>query len=117
MEINLVGKTAFVTGGNIGIGRGVSLALARCGADVALTYFSHSEEGEATVSASAVKSYASEAFTHNAGSAIQVLGGTGFTLESEVHLYLKRAKANEMAFGDPAYHRERVVQLLATNNI
>ena len=51
MEINLVGKTAFITGGNIGIGRGVSLALARCGADVALTYFSHPEEGEATVKA------------------------------------------------------------------
>ena len=72
----------------------------------------HGQESEATVSASAVKSYASEAFTHNADSAIQVLGGTGFTLESEVHLYLKRAKANEMAFGDPVYHRERVVQLL-----
>ena len=51
MEINLAGKTAFVTGGNIGIGRGVSLSLARCGADVALTYFSHPEEGEETVKA------------------------------------------------------------------
>jgi NAD(P)-dependent dehydrogenase (short-subunit alcohol dehydrogenase family) len=37
MEITLAGKTAFVTGGNIGIGRAVSLALAKCGADVALT--------------------------------------------------------------------------------
>ncbi len=51
MKINLAGKTAFVTGGNIGIGRAVSLSLARCGADVALTYFSHHEEGEATVKA------------------------------------------------------------------
>ena len=51
MEISLAGKTAFVTGGNIGIGRAVSLSLARCGADVALTYFSHQEEGEATVKA------------------------------------------------------------------
>jgi len=41
MDLNLAGKTAFVTGGNIGIGRAVSLALARCGADVALTYYSH----------------------------------------------------------------------------
>lgn len=49
MEINLTGKTAFVTGGNIGIGRAVAISLARCGADVALTYFSHQEEGEATV--------------------------------------------------------------------
>jgi len=51
MELNLAGKTAFVTGGNIGIGRAVSLSLARCGADVALTYFSHSAEGEETVKA------------------------------------------------------------------
>ena len=37
MEINLKGKTALVTGGNIGIGRAISLALARSGADVAIT--------------------------------------------------------------------------------
>ncbi len=49
MQIDLKGKTALVTGGNLGIGRGVALALARCGADVALTYFSHREEGEETV--------------------------------------------------------------------
>lgn len=51
MELSLGGKTAFVTGGNIGIGRAVSLLLARCGADVVLTYFSHQTEGEETVKA------------------------------------------------------------------
>jgi len=49
MNINLSGRTAFVTGGNLGLGRGMSLALAECGADVALTYYSHKEEGEETV--------------------------------------------------------------------
>ena len=49
MKLDLTGKTAFVTGGNIGIGRAMSLALAKCGAVVALTYFSHKEEGEETV--------------------------------------------------------------------
>lgn len=49
MDLNLAGKTAFVTGGNIGIGRAVSLAFARCGADVALTYYSHETEGQETV--------------------------------------------------------------------
>lgn len=39
MEINLSGKTALVTGGNIGIGGEISLALAKSGADVAITYF------------------------------------------------------------------------------
>jgi 3-oxoacyl-[acyl-carrier protein] reductase len=51
MELSLHGKTAFITGGNIGIGRAVSMALARCGADVALTYYSHQQEGEQTVEA------------------------------------------------------------------
>ena len=49
MNIDLSGRTAFVTGGNLGIGRGVACALAECGADVALTYYSHKEEGEETV--------------------------------------------------------------------
>lgn len=49
MELSLKGKTAFVTGGNIGIGRAVSLAFAHCGADVALTYYSHEREGQETV--------------------------------------------------------------------
>lgn len=48
MEIKLAGRTAFVTGGNAGIGRAISLALAHHGANVALTFFSHPAEGEAT---------------------------------------------------------------------
>lgn len=49
MKIDLSGRTAFVTGGNLGIGRGVARALAECGVDVALSYYSHREEGEETV--------------------------------------------------------------------
>jgi alkylation response protein AidB-like acyl-CoA dehydrogenase len=40
------------------------------------------------------------------------LGGTGFSWEHDIHLYLKRAKANEAALGDPVYHREQIVQML-----
>lgn len=39
MHINLSGKTAVVTGGNVGIGRALSLVLARCEAQVAITYY------------------------------------------------------------------------------
>lgn len=42
----LAGKTALVTGGGIGIGREIAAELARCGAQVALTYLTHSPEQE-----------------------------------------------------------------------
>ena len=49
MRANLSGKVAFVTGGAIGIGREIALQLARSGADVALSWYSHEQEGEAVV--------------------------------------------------------------------
>ncbi|MBI5302858.1 MAG: SDR family oxidoreductase [Chloroflexi bacterium] len=51
MEINLKGKKAVVTGGNIGIGRAISRALACAGADVAITYFDDDEEAAKTIRA------------------------------------------------------------------
>lgn len=49
MPIDLSGKTALVTGGSIGIGRGIALALAESGADIALTYLSHAGEASEAV--------------------------------------------------------------------
>lgn len=37
-EINLAGRTALVTGASRGIGRGIAIALARAGADIAVNY-------------------------------------------------------------------------------
>lgn len=47
MSVELSGKAAFVTGGAIGIGREIALELARSGADVAVTWYTHEEEGQA----------------------------------------------------------------------
>jgi len=38
LDLNLAGKTALVTGGSRGIGRGCAVALARCGVDVAIGF-------------------------------------------------------------------------------
>jgi len=72
----------------------------------------YADPKEAALAASVVKAYCSEIYTNASASAIQILGGTGFSWDHEIHLYLKRAKANELALGDPTYHREQLVQLL-----
>ena len=46
---SLSGKIALVTGGSRGIGRGIALALASAGADVAINYVSSEEEAEKVV--------------------------------------------------------------------
>lgn len=72
----------------------------------------HADEKEAALAASAVKAYCAEAYTKVTASALQVHGGIGFTWENDIHLFLKRAKGNELSLGDPAFHREKIVQLL-----
>jgi alkylation response protein AidB-like acyl-CoA dehydrogenase len=46
------------------------------------------------------------------GDAIQVHGGIGFTWEHDIHLYYRRALANEVTFGSAPLHREAVAQQL-----
>jgi alkylation response protein AidB-like acyl-CoA dehydrogenase len=45
-------------------------------------------------------------------SGIQLHGGIGMTWEHDLRLYMKRAKASEIVFGDAAWHRERVASLM-----
>lgn len=61
---------------------------------------------------SIAKSYVSEAYSNLAGEALQIHGGIGFTWEHDVHLYLRRAKSDEVLYGDPAWHRERICTLV-----
>jgi len=51
MNDDLREKTAVITGSGRGIGRGIALALARRGCNIAVNYFRHREEAEATVAA------------------------------------------------------------------
>ncbi|MGH2793461.1 MAG: acyl-CoA dehydrogenase family protein, partial [Actinomycetota bacterium] len=67
---------------------------------------------DASIAASMAKAYACDAYRRVASSGIQVHGGIGFTWEHDMHLYFKRAKASEAAFGSADYHRERLAGLL-----
>lgn len=62
--------------------------------------------------AAMAKGYCSDSYFFNAGSAIQLYGGVGFTWEYDVHLYFKRAKSSELYLGSGAYQRELVAQML-----
>jgi alkylation response protein AidB-like acyl-CoA dehydrogenase len=43
---------------------------------------------------------------------LQVHGGIGFTWEHDLHLWLKRGKANAYLWGDARTHRDRVAALI-----
>lgn len=45
--IDLTGKTALISGSSRGIGKGIAVEMARAGADVAVNYFRHRDDGEA----------------------------------------------------------------------
>jgi alkylation response protein AidB-like acyl-CoA dehydrogenase len=49
---------------------------------------------------------------HVAEDAVQLHGGIGMTWEHPVHLYLKRAKATQIALGTPGDHRESLASLV-----
>jgi alkylation response protein AidB-like acyl-CoA dehydrogenase len=66
----------------------------------------------ASVAVSIAKMYASDAARNVGNRAIQVHGGMGFTWENDLHLYYRRFKGSETAFGDGAYHRERIARLI-----
>ena len=63
-----------------------------------------------SVHVSMAKSYASDAATLAARTALQVHGAIGYTWEHDLHLWMKRAWALAAAWGDASWHRERVAQ-------
>lgn len=71
------------------------------------------EEADDTVVATAVaQSFCSDVAVKAAEEAVQLHGGIGMTWEHPAHLYLKRAKADQIAFGTPAAHRARLAELV-----
>ena len=53
------------------------------------------------------QAYCSDVAVHAAEECVQLHGGIGMTWEHPAHLYLKRAKADQIALGTPEAHRAR----------
>jgi alkylation response protein AidB-like acyl-CoA dehydrogenase len=67
---------------------------------------------DATAAVSIAKMYASDAARTVGNRGIQIHGGMGFTWENDLHLYYRRAKSSETAFGDATFHRERIALIV-----
>ncbi|MCW2866681.1 MAG: mmgC13 [Marmoricola sp.] len=66
---------------------------------------------DASTATSVAKAFASEMVPAIAGEALQTHGGIGFTWEHDLHLYLRRAKLDEVLHGDAGFHHDRVATL------
>jgi alkylation response protein AidB-like acyl-CoA dehydrogenase len=67
---------------------------------------------EAPQAVAMAKAYASDMVQQVTSEAIQVHGGIGFTWEHDMHLFHRRAVAQEAAFGSAPAHRDAVARAL-----
>jgi alkylation response protein AidB-like acyl-CoA dehydrogenase len=58
------------------------------------------------------KASASETAAFASGRSVQCHGGIGFTWECYIHLYFKRQKHSQLLWGDAAWHRARLADIL-----
>ncbi|WP_369214555.1 acyl-CoA dehydrogenase family protein [Streptomyces flavofungini] len=82
-------------------------AAARNAADALAT-----GSGESGLAAAVAQAYAAPVAVRAAEEALQLHGGIGMTWEHPVHLLLKRAKADSIAYGTAGRHREALADLV-----
>ncbi|MBT2384118.1 acyl-CoA dehydrogenase family protein [Streptomyces sp. ISL-11] len=88
-------------------------AAARNAADALATGAPDAPDAPDTEIAVAVaQAYCSEVAVRAAHECVQLHGGIGMTWEHPAHLYLKRAKTDEIALGTPGRHRETLARLV-----
>lgn len=64
------------------------------------------------VAVAVAQAYAAPVAVHAAEEALQLHAGIGMTWEHPVHLYLKRAKADSIAYGTAGAHREALAETI-----
>ena len=74
--------------------------------------WTESEGLSSDMEVSMAKAWTSEAYKRVAVLAHQIFGAIGFTMDHDMHLYFRRAKAGELAYGDADFHREIVAAQL-----
>ncbi len=67
---------------------------------------------DASVAVSMAKSFCGDTYKMVTNEGIQIHGGIGFTWDHDMHLYFKRSRSSDTAFGDSNYHRELIAQAL-----
>ncbi|MFP1625503.1 acyl-CoA dehydrogenase family protein [Streptomyces sp. 5K101] len=82
-------------------------AAARAAADALAT-----GSPDAAVAVAVAQAYCSRVAVHAAEECVQLHGGIGMTWEHSAHLYLKRAKADEIALGTPGRHTKALAALV-----
>jgi len=87
----------------------VSIAVSRQLVDAAVQAVAE-DRLDAGVAAAMAKSYVCGVAVDVAGKAMQLHGGIGYTWESGIHVYLKRAALNRSLFGSPAAHRRELAK-------
>lgn len=70
------------------------------------------DDEHAARAVSTAKALASEAAQTTARAALQCHGAIGYTVEYDLHLYLKRAESLARTWGDASWHRRRVAAAL-----
>ncbi|MFF5498597.1 acyl-CoA dehydrogenase family protein [Streptomyces aquilus] len=67
---------------------------------------------DADVAVAVAQAYAAPVAVHAAEEALQLHAGIGMTWEHPIHLYLKRAKSDSIAYGTAGVHREALAELV-----
>jgi len=84
----------------------VTISAARALVGTAVATLVADEADDVTAAVAMAKSYTGAAAVEVVGKALQLHGGIGYTWESGIHAYLKRATFNRSLFGSPSAHRQ-----------
>jgi alkylation response protein AidB-like acyl-CoA dehydrogenase len=63
---------------------------------------------DTSIAASSAKAWCADAGLRVIETGMQIHGGTGFTWDNDLHLYLKRAVLDRSTFGSARFHRDRL---------